>query len=186
MSKMLATVWRGPGRENLNVEEVDIPQVGPDEVLIKVKGCYFGAMHVRAVLKGHPELHPPVVGFEGRMVGGDIAEVGANITHLKPGMRVTVNPEAPCGKCFYCLKDEPVHCRNLKKLSPGGMSQYVLVAKELVPGIFEFPVSTLYDHAAYTETLACTMYGMLKARVTFGSRVVGQCCNWPSFVAPRT
>lgn len=120
MSSMKAVVWRGMGRENLNVEDVEIPAVGPDDVLIKVQAVYFGAMHVRAVLRGHPELHPPVIGFSGRMVAGDIAEVGINVKHLKPGMRVTVNPEAPCGKCFYCLKGEPVHCLALKKLT-GGM-----------------------------------------------------------------
>jgi L-iditol 2-dehydrogenase len=169
MPKMLAALWRGPGRENFNVEEIDIPSVGANEVLIKVKGCFFAAMHVRMVLKGHPELHPPCV--EGRMIAGDVEEVGANVHHLKKGMRVTVNPEAPCAKCFYCLKDEPAHCVNLKKLSPGGMSQYVLISKELVQGIFEFPASVPYNQAAYTETLACTMYGMLKANVTFGSRV---------------
>lgn len=175
MSKMSAAVWRGPGRENFNLEEIDMPPVGPDEILIKVRGCYFGAMHVRMVLKGHPELHPPCV--EGRMIAGDIEEVGENVRELKPGTRVTVNPEGPCGKCFYCLKDEPVHCLNLKKLSPGGMSQYVSISKELVPGVFEFPEDVSYDHAAYTETLACTLYGMLKAKTTFGSRVAIMGCG---------
>lgn len=171
MSKMLTVVWRGQGRENLNIEEIDIPKVGPEEVLIKVKSVLFGALHTRAVLKGHATLQAPDFGFEGRMLAGDIVEVGSQIKNLKPGLRVTVNPEAPCGKCFYCLKDEPVHCRNMKKLSPGGMSQYVLVSKELVPGIFEFPEGVLYEHAAYTETLACTLYSTLKAKITFGSRV---------------
>lgn len=170
MATMKAVVWRGKGRENLNVEEVEIPPVGPDDVLIKVHAVYFGAMHVRAVLQGHPELHPPVIGFSGRMVAGDIAEVGANVKHLKPGMRVTVNPEAPCGKCFYCLKDEPVYCLNVAKLT-GGMSQYVHLTRELVPGVYEFPENISYAHAAYTETLACAMYGILKGNVTFGSRV---------------
>jgi L-iditol 2-dehydrogenase len=169
MAKMLAAVWRGQGRENFNVEEMDIPSVSPDEVLIKVDSVFFGAMHVRMVLRGHPELKAPCV--EGRMVAGDIVEVGANVRNLKPGMRVTVNPEAPCGKCFYCLKGEPVHCLNLKKLSPGGMSQYVHISKELVPGIVEFPASISYAHAAWTESLACAMLGNLKGKVTFGDRV---------------
>jgi L-iditol 2-dehydrogenase len=46
-----------------------------------------------------------------------------------------------------------------------------------VPGIFEFPESTPYAHAAFTETLACTMYGMEKSGASFGSRVAVVGCG---------
>jgi L-iditol 2-dehydrogenase len=170
MASMAAAVWYGPGRENFRLEELERPEPGPNEVVMRVRACYFGAMHVRAVLRGHPELRPPEV--FGRMVAGDVAAVGANVDGIQEGMRITVNPEAPCGRCFYCANFEPVHCLNLKTLRPGGLAEYVCLSSELVPGIFELPANVGYAEGAYTETLACVIQGILKSETTVGDRVV--------------
>ena len=105
MASMAAAVWYGPGRENFRLEELERPEPGPNEVVMRVRACYFGAMHVRAVLRGHPELRPPEV--FGRMVAGDVAAVGANVDGIQEGMRITVNPEAPCGRCFTAPTSSP-------------------------------------------------------------------------------
>jgi len=168
---MKAAVWYGPGRENLRLETVPTPRVeAPDDVVIRVHSCIWGAMNVRAVLRGHPELKPPTV--MGRLLAGVVADVGSGVTSVKRGARVTVDPEATCGVCFYCNNGEPVHCEAPTRLEPGGLAEYVRVSGRLVGNIYQIPPHLSFDEACYTETLACALWGVLKAKVTFGDTVV--------------
>lgn len=166
---MLAAVWHGPGIENFRLEQVERPKPARGEVVLRVRACYFGALSLRAITKGHPKLKPPLV--LGRMLSGDVFEVGEGVS-IAPGTRVAVNPEAPCGKCFYCRRGEPAHCTNLPSLSPGGFAEYVKLRPEFVPGLVVMPDHVTYEEGAYTETLACTLHGALRAGATFGDTVV--------------
>lgn len=170
MTTMKAAIWYGAGRENFRIENIEKPSLGQGEVLIKVKKCFFCAMHARAVLVGHAKHTPPVI--FGRMFAGDVVAVGTGVTHIKEGMRVTVNPEKPCGECFYCQKGELGHCLNPTKLKPGAMAEFVSVPPSLVHGIFELPPSIPYEFAAFTETLACILQGMELSNITFSDCVV--------------
>ncbi len=168
---MKAAVWYGPGRENFRLEEVPMPTVEePQDVVIRVHSVFFGAKVVRAILQGHPELTAPTI--MGRMLAGEVVAAGANAQSLYKGVRVTVDPDAPCGTCFYCRNFEPIHCTAMTHLFPGGMSEYVRVRGNLTAGIYPIPEHVSYDEAAFTETLTCVAYGLLKANVTFGDTVV--------------
>jgi L-iditol 2-dehydrogenase len=168
---MKAAVWYGPGRENLRLENVPTPVVEqPDDVVIRVHSCIWGAMNVRAVLRGHPELKPPTV--MGRLLAGVVTDLGSGVTGLERGARVTVDPEVACGVCFFCKNGEPVHCVAPTRLDPGGLAEYVRVRGRLVGNIFQIPPHLSFDEACYTETLACALWGVLKAKVTFGDTVV--------------
>lgn len=164
MATMTAAVWHGPGRENFRLEQVNLPQPSPGEVLIKVRKCFFAAMHARAVLVGHPKHKPPKI--FGRMLAGDVVAVGKEVNKVRQGMRVSVNPEQPCGKCFYCEVGEAGHCLNPLKLTPGGMAEYVCVPPSLVEGIYQIPSTVPYEEAAYSETLACIVQGMDLAKIS--------------------
>ncbi|HBE17859.1 MAG TPA: theronine dehydrogenase [Cyanobacteria bacterium UBA11149] len=167
---MSAAVWYGPGRENFRLEQVKRPDPGPGEVLIKVNKCFFSTMYVRAILVGHPKLHPPEI--FGRMLAGDVVAVGSGVTTVSEGMRVTVNPERPCGECFYCQVEELGHCIHPTRLKPGGMAEFVCVPAPLVGGIFELPSDIKYEEAAYAETLACILQGMDLSHIAFSDTVV--------------
>jgi len=169
---MKAATWYGPGKENLKIEDVRKPICNKNDIIVNVKACYLGAMHVRAVKKGHPKLTPPVIGFEGRMISGEIVEVGESVYKLKKGMKVTVNPEVPCYKCYYCKIGEYAHCENPIKFQPGGFAEYVLIPEFLLEEVYPIPNSISYEEAAYTETLACCLYGVEKANVKISDKVV--------------
>ncbi|WP_424095206.1 zinc-dependent alcohol dehydrogenase [Moorena producens] len=170
MTTMQAAVWYGPGRENFRLEKIDRPEPSPGEVLIQVQKCFFCAMHARAVLVGHAKHNPPVI--FGRMLAGDVVAVGEGVTKVKPGMRVTVNPEKPCGECFYCQRGALGHCLNPTKLQPGGMAEFVCVPASLASGIVELPSSIPYEFAAFTETLACILQGIDLSNIGLSDCVV--------------
>lgn len=167
---MQAAVWHGVGPDNFRIETLPRPVPDRGEVLLRVTKCYFGAMHARAVLVGHPMHTPPVV--FGRMFAGEIAAVGADVEGIRTGMRVTANPERPCGVCFYCVREEAGHCLRPAKLRTGAMAEYVLIPAPLVPGIRELPDDLPDEHAAFAETLACALQGMELAAVGFADCAV--------------
>ena len=170
MTNMQVAVWYGAGRENFRLETRERPLPKPGEVLIQVKKCFFCAMHARAVLVGHAKHTPPKV--FGRMFAGDVVAVGEGVTHVREGMRVTLNPEKPCGECFYCQKKEFGHCLSPTTLKSGAMAEYIYVPPGLVNGIFELPPSIPYEFAAYAETLACILQGMDLSQINFSDCVV--------------
>ncbi|MEC4985225.1 MAG: zinc-binding dehydrogenase [Oscillatoria sp. PMC 1076.18] len=167
---MQVAVWYGAGRENFRLETRERPAPKPGEVLIKVKKCFFCAMHARAVLVGHPKHTPPVI--FGRMFAGDVVAVGEGVSEVREGMRVTVNPEKPCGDCFYCQRQEFGHCLSPTKLQSGAMAEYVYIPPALVHGIFELPPAIPYEFAAFTETLACILQGMDLSNIKLSDSVV--------------
>ncbi len=167
---MKVAVWHGPGRENFRLESRERPTPQPGEVLIQVKKCFFCAMHARAVLFGHAKHTPPVI--FGRMFAGDVVAVGTGVTQVKPGMRVTVNPEKPCGDCFYCQREEFGHCLSPTTLTSGAMAEFVCIPPALTSGIFAIPPSIPYEFAAYTETLACILQGVDLSQIQFADSVV--------------
>lgn len=83
------------------------PELSPSEVRLKVAYCGIcgSDLHFRTV----PEMFPDgtVPGHEASAV---VVETGAEVTSLRAGDRVTVNPFDPCGECAQCLAGNPLYC----------------------------------------------------------------------------
>jgi L-iditol 2-dehydrogenase len=171
---MLAAVWYGPGRESTRLERVDRPVPGPGEVLVRVRAAIFGALSQRAMTVGHPKLTPPRI--LGRMFAGDVVEAGEGVPWGE-GTRVTLNPEVPCGTCFYCRRSEFMHCENLPSLNPGAFAEYVLVSARLAAGLHALPEGVAYEHGAFSETVACALYGVQQAGLAIGETAVVLGCG---------
>lgn len=84
----------------MRLREVPRPVPGPDEVLIAVARVGICGSDLHAYHGRHPFIQLPVV--PGHEFAGTIAEVGANVHHLAPGRRVTVEPSLVCGACYNC------------------------------------------------------------------------------------
>jgi L-iditol 2-dehydrogenase len=106
------------------------------------------------------------------MFAGDVVAIGADVTGIRLGMRVTINPEHPCGRCFYCQRGELGYCLQPITLTSGGMAEFVCVPAPLVNNIFQLPPSVSYEFAAYTETLACILQGMALSNIALSDCVV--------------
>jgi S-(hydroxymethyl)glutathione dehydrogenase/alcohol dehydrogenase len=104
---MKAAVLYEP-RTPLVIEELELDEPGPGEVLVKMaaSGVCHSDWHVVKGEWDHVPL-PAVLGHE----GADIVEaVGPNVTHVKPGDHAILSWKASCGLCEMCQKGWPNLC----------------------------------------------------------------------------
>ena len=98
MAKMQkAIVYKGPG--HFEYEDRPIPEIqNKNDVKIKSYGCSIcgSDINIFAVPQRHP-CEPDII--FGHEFCGEVVEVGADVTNLKPGDKVVIDPHGPCGKC---------------------------------------------------------------------------------------
>lgn len=168
MSKMLAAVLVEPKRFDL--QQVDIPNVGRDEVLIRVTrtGICGTDLHI---FNGHyaADRLPMVPGHE---FCGRVAELGQDVRHLSEGQAVVADINIGCGTCYWCRRNEVLNCPAMTQVGigrDGAFAQYVVVPARLV-----IPVPDGVPEAlqALVEPVACVVRAARKARVGFGQSAV--------------
>lgn len=107
--KMKAVLIRNPN--DLQVEEVDIPDIGKDEVLIRSRAS--GICHSDYKLIGGtyyiPVEYPVIPGHEW---AGEVVEVGENVEAFKLGDRVVGECAIGCGVCSLCKSGNFTNCTN--------------------------------------------------------------------------
>jgi len=99
----------------VEIVEIDAPEIGPKEVLIKTKIAGVCGSDLHLFKGSHPFRKPPAV--LGHEIAGEICKIGAQVTKFKVGDRVTVLPQVECGECEFCRIGKQNLCTN--KVVPG-------------------------------------------------------------------
>lgn len=155
---------------DVRLKEIPIPQIGPNEILVKVIAsgiCGSDVLEWYRMKKA-----PLVLGHE---IAGEIAKVGDNIRRFNVGDRVFVSHHVPCNKCHYCLNGHHTACETLHttNFDPGGFSEYIRVPQINVElGTYRLPDSLSYEDATFIEPLACVIRGQRLAHVGSGDTVL--------------
>ncbi len=148
----------------VRVVDVDVPAVGADDVLIRVRAAGICGTDVH-ILRGEYEANYPLI--PGHEFSGEVVSIGANVTRFRAGDRVTADPNIPCNRCSFCQRNEPNQCRHLKAVGvtrDGGFAEYVSVPEGNV-----FPIGDIsYKAAALIEPLACVVWGLQQVAVQPG------------------
>ncbi|MHA2025678.1 MAG: zinc-binding dehydrogenase [Candidatus Thorarchaeota archaeon] len=170
--KMKAAMYYGIG--DVRYEDVDIPKIGPGELLIKVGTALTCGTDVKTYKRGHPLLIKQIPSLFGHEYAGTIEEVGEGVESFKVGMRVVATNSAPCGECFYCKRDMPNLCAWSKdNLANGAFAEYVRVPEAIVRyNTHQIPDSLSFRDAALTEPLACVVHGIEESNIKLGDTVV--------------
>ena len=177
---MRAALFRELGQP-LKVEEVPIPRIGPDEVLIETRTCGICRtdLHILDGMAYIPQL-PHIPGHE---PAGTIVEIGENVTQLKIGQRVVPHLFLTCGQCYYCRVGRDSLCPNIKGILgvtlPGGFAEYfVCPASNLfvLPDNVPFETGGLVSCAVITAVHAFrrTRLGPSDSAVIVGGGGIGQ------------
>ena len=163
---MQAAVFESEGK--LTLMEIPVPQITKaDEVLIKIEAASICGtdVHVLSVPQSHPGKIGVVLGHE---YIGEIVEKGAEVTNLKKGDRVAVDPNIPCGVCYYCKRGMPNMCPNIYNTGldvNGGFAQYVVVPASACAKISK-KIPT--EVAIFAEPMVCVVSAMQKIGFNVG------------------
>jgi len=167
--KMKAAVFHGV--KDVRMEEIDVPEIGPSEVLVKIRAALTCGTDRKMYLRGHPLFKPPFV--FGHEFSGDIVKVGSKVKNFKEGMRVVAANSAPCNHCFYCKIGRPSMCDNLTLRLSGAFAEYVEIPSPIVEqNLLEIPSHVSYKQAALVEPLACVVHGIEESGIKLGDTVV--------------
>jgi threonine dehydrogenase-like Zn-dependent dehydrogenase len=157
--------------KDIRVGDAPDPKIRPDEVLVQsaFAGICGTDLHI---YRGefHERVKFPAI--QGHEFGGTIVEVGKQVTNLKAGDRVVVDPIISCHSCPACLSGHINACRTLKLLGvdlDGGFGQYVAAPASHV---FHLPESVPMEFAPMVEMFGLGCHVLARGHVQPGETVV--------------
>lgn len=155
---------------DIRIEEMSLPDVGPDEALIKVRASGICSGDV---MPWYIEKKAPLV--LGHEPAGEIVITGREVKDFKEGDRVFVHHHAPCMHCILCKRGDYVQCETWRssKIIPGGIAEYILI-----PGVnlqndsLRLPDSLSYEDAVLIEPVACVNKSLRRSMIKSGDTVL--------------
>jgi len=174
----MKTAIKAEPKPGIQVGELPIPRISPEEVLIRVKavGICGSDVHIYEWTPGYEHLAdylPVVLGHE---FAGEVAEVGSQVSGVKVGDRVAYQGGS-CGHCFYCITARHSLCDQRKAVGrvglekKGGMAEYVAVnvRQNFLPQI---PAGVSFEEAAQGQPTAEALHIVEQAGISLGEPVV--------------
>ena len=164
-------------KEHMHLELVEMPEpdIGPDDVLVRVRACGICGSDVHGLDGSTGRRKPPLI--MGHEAAGEVARIGPNVRDLKPGDRVTFDSTISCGNCWFCVRGSLNLCDNRQVLgvSPGeyrrhgAFADFVSVPRRIV---YRLPDSFPYEHAALIEAVSIGVHAVSITPVELGDTAV--------------
>ncbi|OFW33132.1 MAG: alcohol dehydrogenase [Acidobacteria bacterium RIFCSPLOWO2_12_FULL_60_22] len=160
------------GKEDLKIEQVPIPSLLPDEVLIRVGSALTCGTDLKVFRQGyHARMIVPPAIF-GHELAGVVEEVGEEVRHVRKGMRVVAANSAPCLECRYCRRNQSNLCERLL-FNNGAYAEYIRIPGPIVrQNLLEIPDHIPFTDAALVEPLACVLRGLEETGLQAGDTLV--------------
>lgn len=171
---MRAGVYREKGV--VRVEEVPVPEVGINEVLIKVAACGVCGTDIKKIYHAYVPA-PQILGHE---LAGTVVAIGPGVTKWRVGDRVMSFHHVPCGTCFYCERRLFSQCAQYKTTgltagftpNGGGFGEYVKAMPWVAErGMVALPDNVSFEEATFIEPINTIVKAVEKARVKAGESV---------------
>ena len=169
MESMKAAVLYG--KEDIRLESVPLPALGPGEILVRVRTALTCGTDVKVFRRGyHARMIIPPALF-GHELAGDVADVGPGVNRFRVGQRVVAANSAPCGECFFCRRNQANLCEDLL-FNNGAYAEFIRIPARIVEkNTYEIPHHLRYQDAALIEPLACVLKGLDESHIQPGDTV---------------
>jgi threonine dehydrogenase-like Zn-dependent dehydrogenase len=170
------------GETKPRLEEVAIPDVGAQDVLVRVASAGFAPGMFNLLEMGKLKHLPMTLGHE---AAGTVSAVGKGVSGFKVGDRVRLHPTMSCGCCIYCVTDRQQMCNGAamigfaafgsepvsgyERYRDGGLADYVRVPQSQLDHL---PDSINFDVAAKLQDLANAHRCLKAADLPAGATVV--------------
>lgn len=167
---------------DFRIDEIPVPEIGPEEILIKVEGCGICAGDIKTLHGGirvwgtSPEtcnIEAPVTG--GHEFVGRVAAFGKKVKGVKIGDRMVSEQIVPCNECRYCKEGLYSMCQRhyiygFRQETAGGMAEYMKFHKNGINHII--PEEMSVEQAVLIEPLACAMHAVERGNIGHADVVV--------------
>lgn len=157
---MKAIVKTKRGLGNVELRDVGVPEMAPDEVLIEVNSSGICGTDVH-IYHDSAFYTPPVI--MGHEYAGVITQVGDEVSDFNEGDRVTSPATIPCGTCFMCRTNRVNRCIGEQKRilgthkADGTFAKYVAVPSKI---LHKIPDALRFDEGAVAEPAACAIHNV--------------------------
>ena len=159
----------------LVVEDVAVPGLGSDEVLVAVKACGICGSDVHGLDGSTGRRRPPII--MGHEAAGVIDRVGDQVTEWRTGDRVTFDSTIYCGHCFYCRQGSINLCDNRRVMGvsceeyrqPGAFAEFVAVPQRV---LYRLPEALSFERAAMVEALSIAFHAVRRTPVALNDTAV--------------
>jgi L-iditol 2-dehydrogenase len=150
---------------DLRMDWVEMPTLKPDQALVKVKAvgiCGSDIHYYRNGRIGPFILRKPMI--LGHECAGEVVEVGPEVTNLKVGDRVVIEPGVPCRKCWYCRNGRYNKCAKVTFMATppddGSLVEYIAHPSDY---LFKMPDSMSFQDGALVEPLSVGLHAVRRS-----------------------
>ncbi len=159
-------------KEDLRIEEREIPKAYGDKVLVKIKACGICGTDMH-IFDGDEGAAPTPAGTTlGHEFAGEVVEVGEMVNGFMVGDKVCVDPNKLCNECSFCKDGVGHFCEKMIGIGTtvdGGFAEYCLVPMSQV---YKFEKDISFAEAAMTEPVACCLHGIDMCNINCGDTVL--------------
>jgi L-iditol 2-dehydrogenase len=173
---MRAVVYRGVN--DLRVETVPVPRIGPNELLVNVAVCGVCPTDIKKIQFG--TVPPPRI--FGHETAGVISRLGPGVSKLgwKIGDRVALHHHVPCLDCHFCRHHAFAQCETYKRTgitagfqpAGGGYAEYVRVMPFVLPGVVKIPAKNSFAEGAMLEPVNTVLKAVRRLSLLRGDVVL--------------
>jgi len=151
------------GYKTLSVVEMPTPEIGDDDVLVRVRACGICGSDIHGYDGSTGRRIPPLV--MGHEAAGVIERVGRGVQGFEPGERVSFDSTVSCGTCHFCRRGQINLCDNRTVLGVscgdyrrhGAFAEYVAVPSRI---LYKLPDSLPFERAALIESVSIAVHAV--------------------------
>lgn len=154
----------------ITVKEVPEPEIGPEDVLVRVGACGICGTDLHIADGEFPPTPYPII--PGHEFAGEVVAVGSAVRSLREGTRVAVDPSLFCGHCHFCRRGKGNLCENWNAIGDtvnGGFAELVAVP---AANAYVLPEGLSYRQGALIEPVSCAVHGIHVLEPQIGDAVL--------------
>jgi L-iditol 2-dehydrogenase len=171
---MQAVVYRGAN--DLRLETVPVPRIGPGELLVRVAACGVCPTDIKKIQYG--TVPPPRI--FGHETAGTIVRAGARVRQFRIGERVALHHHVPCRECHACRHHAFAQCAQYKRTgitagfepAGGGYAEYVRVMSFVLPGVVRIPARNSFLEGVMLEPVNTVLKAVRRLALLRGDTVL--------------
>lgn len=161
--------------EELVVEDMPPPTIGPGDVLVAVRACGICGSDVHGMDGSTGRRRPPLI--MGHEASGEIVDVGPDVRDWRPGDRVALDSTLFCGKCSFCLQGRTNLCAVRKVLGvscdeyrqDGAFCELIALPERV---LYRVPDALRLEHAALVEPVSVALHAVSRTPLAVGDAAV--------------